>query len=51
MNKIIYLGLTILDLRETGMYKFWYDYVKPKCDENAKLLYGYRQLHCSYKNR
>ena len=45
MNKPIYLGLTILDLRKTVMYKFWYDYVKPKYDENAKLLYGYRQLH------
>ena len=21
------------------MYEFWYDYVKPKCDENAKLCY------------
>ena len=51
LNKPIYLGLTILDLRKTVMYKFWYDYVKPKYDENAKLLYGYRQLHCSYKNR
>ena len=21
------------------MYKFWYDYVKPKCGEKAKLCY------------
>ena len=21
------------------MYKFWYDYVKPKCEEKAKLCY------------
>ena len=21
------------------MYKFWYDYVKPKCGENTKLYY------------
>ena len=21
------------------MYEFWYDYVKPKCVENAKLCY------------
>ena len=21
------------------MYKFWYDYAKPKLDENAKLYY------------
>ena len=22
------------------MYEFWYDYVKPKCDEKAKLFSG-----------
>ena len=30
MNKPAYLGLSILDLSKTVMYKFWYDYVKPK---------------------
>ena len=33
MNKPAYLGLSILELRRILMYKFWYDYVKPKNDE------------------
>ena len=39
MNKPVYLGLLILDLSKTVMYEFWYDYVKPKYGENAKLCY------------
>ena len=39
MNKPVYLGLSTLDLSKTAMYKFWYDYVKPKYGENAKLCY------------
>ena len=39
MNKHIYLGLSILDLRKTVMYEFWYDYVKPKYGEKAQLCY------------
>ena len=39
MNKPVYLGLSILDLIKTVMYEFWYDYVKPKYGENAKLCY------------
>ena len=39
MNKPIYLGLLILDLSKTVMYKVWYDYVKLKYDKNAKLCY------------
>ena len=29
MNKPIYLGLSILDISKTFMYKFWCDYMKP----------------------
>ena len=39
MNKRVYLGLPMLDLSKTVMYEFWYDYIKPKYDENAKLCY------------
>ena len=47
MNMSVYLGSSILDLTETVMYEFWYDYVKTKCGENAK----YCCTDCSCKNR
>ena len=37
MNKLVYLGLSILDLTKPIMYAFWYDYVKPKHNENMDL--------------
>ena len=39
MNKPIYLGLSILDISKTLMHEFWYDYIKPKCGDRAKLCY------------
>ena len=39
MNKPVYLGLSILEISETLMYEFWYDYMKPKYDDNVKLCY------------
>ena len=39
MNKPIYLGLSILDISEILMYEFWYDYLKPKYNDNVKLCY------------
>ena len=39
MNELVYLGLSILEINKTLMYEFWYDYIKPKYQENAKLCY------------
>ena len=39
MNKPVCLGLSILDPSKTVIYKFWYDYVKPKHGKSAKLCY------------
>ena len=39
INKPVYLGLSILDMSKTVMHEFWYDYLKPKYGENAKLCY------------
>ena len=39
MNKAVYLGMSILDISKTLMYEFWYDYVKPKDKDKAKLCY------------
>ena len=39
MNKPIYLGLSILDISKITMYEFWYDYVKVKYEDRARLFY------------
>ena len=39
MNKPIYLGLSIIEISKTLMYEFWYGYVKPQYQNNAKLCY------------
>ena len=33
MNKLIYLGLSILELSTLLIYEFWYNYVKQKYGE------------------
>ena len=39
MNKPIYLSLSILEISKTLMYEFWYDYMKPKYNNDVKLCY------------
>ena len=39
MNKPVYLGMYVLDIRKMPMYEFWYEYIKPKYKEKAKLCY------------
>ena len=39
MDKPAYLGLSILEIRKTLMYQFWYDYINPKYEQNRKLCY------------
>ena len=39
MNKPVYLGQAILDISKTFMDEFWYDYIKPKYRDKARLCY------------
>ena len=39
MNKPAYLGMPILDTSKILMCEFWYDYIKPKYGDRAKLCY------------
>ena len=44
MNKPVYLGQAILDISNIRyqillMYEFWYNYIKPKYRDNARLCY------------
>ena len=39
VSKLVYLGLQILEISKTLMHEFWYDYIKPKYQQNKKLCY------------
>ena len=39
MNKPVFRGMSILDISKTLMNEFWYDYIKPKYQNNEKLCY------------
>ena len=39
MNKSVHLGMSILDISKTLMYKFWYEYIKPKDGDRPKLCF------------
>ena len=38
-NKLVYLGLSILDISKIEMYELWYDYLKRRYDDKAELCY------------
>ena len=38
MNKPVYLGLSILEISKTLMYKFWYDYIKQNYQNNTTWI-------------
>ena len=40
MNKAVYFGLSILEIRKALMYEFWHDYIKSKYQNNTKLCYA-----------
>ena len=39
MKKPVHLELSILELSKILMYRRWYDYVKPKYGQKARLRY------------
>ena len=39
MNKIVYKGLSILEISKTLMYESWYGYFKSRYQNDAKLGY------------
>ena len=44
MNKLVYLGLSILELSKMLMHEFCYNYVKPKYGEKVKLCFMDRDI-------
>ena len=47
MNKPVYLLSTLKISKKLG-YKFWYDYIKPKYQNNARLCYMDTQISLSF---
>ena len=39
MNKLVHLGLSILEISKIVLYWFWYSYIKPNYGEKTKLCY------------
>ena len=37
--KPLYLGMSILNISKILMYKFWYEYIRPKYGDRVKLCY------------
>ena len=39
MNKLVYLGLPILEISKTVIYQIWYGYIKPRYNDKANPCY------------
>ena len=39
MNELVYLDLSMLEISKIVIYEFWYNYLKPRYCEKAKLCY------------
>ena len=39
MNQPLYFGQAILDISKTLMFESWYEYIKPKYKDKARLCY------------
>ena len=39
MSKPIYLGMSVLEIRKTVMYRIWYDHIKPRHQDKTNLCY------------
>ena len=48
MNKPVYLGMSILQINKTLMYKFWFDYITTISKQCKTMLNGYWPTSYSY---
>lgn len=46
MNKPVYLGLAILEISETVIYEFWYNYQNQNMETIKKRKYGQKSKLC-----
>ena len=50
-KNICMFGLSIIELIKTLMFEFWYDYMKPKYDDEAKVCYIDTNFYCPRKSK
>ena len=51
MRKLVFLGLSILEISKIVMYKFLYDHLKKYGKKCETMLHGYRLLYSLHKSR
>ena len=51
VNKLVYLGLAILEISKILMHELWYESETKIWWKNKIVLYGYRQFHYMHKNK